>query len=423
MFEVSLAGGITTAIFCTIISHKAQLNTDSILIRTALAAIWLPALALFLHQNSSWSMAAIAILTVVLSCSLFGARTEFPTCGSEPASVPEFFSFQLTWRPQVSVLASLGLELAILGYMAGYSMVALLLTACAFAIWTWSFYSYADPGLQLGFHHRPAQLRNLSAAILAFILVVIGLTPYLGRKHGWGNHEGKYAWHPSSAPRSTGALANKQEDISPRTGTSEGNTGIVLWPEKEIVTRLVAPPPMRQSLSLENLSKSDPLIVPFNGVYWFFRSPDVRPPRTSRQAHASPDAVEIRSTDRSPLSVEAYDHLGTLIDLDCCSKIQIAIRNADRYPETVTLELVLVNTSLPQKPSQSLGSALVHSTQSWKIYEKPKPSSETLNYAIPVRRSLRRFDELKIIFQLNRARADAAARIAIDHFVLVPRGL
>jgi hypothetical protein len=49
--------------------------------------------------------------------------------------------------------------------------------------------------------------------------------------------------------------------------------------------------------------------------------------------------------------------------------------------------------------------------------------TETLNFAIPPGASLRHFDEIRIIFRLDRARADAAARIAIDHLVLIPRGL
>jgi hypothetical protein len=164
-------------------------------------------------------------------------------------------------------------------------------------------------------------------------------------------------------------------------------------------------------------------VIPFNGVYWFFKAPDVQPPKGSRQAHASPETVDIRSTDRRPLSIEAHDYLGNLIDLNCCSRIQIAIRNADRYPETVSLELVLVNTSLPSRPSESLGRMIVKSTRPWNIYEKPAPASETLNFAIPHRPTLRRFDEVTIVFRLDRARADAGAKIAIDHFVLVPRGL
>jgi hypothetical protein len=174
---------------------------------------------------------------------------------------------------------------------------------------------------------------------------------------------------------------------------------------------------------LTNFHNVDPLVIPFNGVYWFFKAPDLQPPKSSRQAHASPETVEIRSVDRRPLSIEAHDHLGQLIDLNCCRSIQVAIRNADRYPETVSLELLLVNTSLPDKPSQSLGRIMVKSSRPWKLYDKPSVSNETLNFAIPANRLLRRFDEVRVVFRLDRARADAAAKIAIDHLVLVPRGL
>jgi hypothetical protein len=66
---------------------------------------------------------------------------------------------------------------------------------------------------------------------------------------------------------------------------------------------------------------------------------------------------------------------------------------------------------------------LVKSTRPWRIYEHPQPVNETLTFPISTRASLRHFDELKIVFRLDRARADAAARIAIDHFVLIPRGM
>jgi hypothetical protein len=113
-----------------------------------------------------------------------------------------------------------------------------------------------------------------------------------------------------------------------------------------------------------------------------------------------------------------------MIALDCCSRIQIAIRNADHYPETVSLELVLINTSVPERPSQSLGSMMVRSTRPWSLYgEKSTPVSETLNFAIPGKTALRRFDEVRIVFRIDSARADAGPKIAIDHLVLVPRGL
>lgn len=205
---------------------------------------------------------------------------------------------------------------------------------------------------------------------------------------------------------------------------AEGDPGVVLWPDKQTHTRLVAPTPVIENALLSGHGSTKPLEIPFGGVYWLFRAPDIHPPRTSRQAHGSPEKLDIRSTDRRALSMEAHENLGSMIDLNCCRKIQIAIRNADRYPETVTMELVLINSAAPGKPSQSLGRTMVTSTRPWRLYDKPSsPASETLNFIIPPHASIRRFDEVMVVFRLDAARADAGPKIAIDRFVLIPRGL
>ena len=131
--------------------------------------------------------------------------------------------------------------------------------------------------------------------------------------------------------------------------------------------------------------------------------------------------VNTRSTDRRALLMEAHQNLGTLINLDCCSTIQVAIRNADRYPESVSLELILTNTRSPGKPSQPLGSIMVKSTAPWKLYGDQPPVAETLSFKVPAKSAIRRFDEVTIVFHLDVDRADFGARIGIDRFVLVPR--
>jgi hypothetical protein len=87
------------------------------------------------------------------------------------------------------------------------------------------------------------------------------------------------------------------------------------------------------------------------------------------------------------------------------------------------MELVLIDTTVRGKPSQSLGKVMVKSSRPWNIYDERPPASETLNFAIPVRASIRRFDEVVVVFRLDSARADAGPKVAIDRFVLVPRGL
>ena len=121
--------------------------------------------------------------------------------------------------------------------------------------------------------------------------------------------------------------------------------------------------------------------------------------------------------------MQAHQNFGALIDLNCCSKVQIALSNADRHPGTVSVELVVVNTSLAGRPSQSLGQAMVTSTLRWKPYDDRPPVEEILTFGIPAAPAIRQFDEARVLFQLHAPRADTSAKISIQRFLLVPRGL
>jgi hypothetical protein len=117
--------------------------------------------------------------------------------------------------------------------------------------------------------------------------------------------------------------------------------------------------------------------------------------------------------------MEAHQNLGKLIDLACCREIRIEIQNADRYPGTVSMELVLENSREGQKGQVSLGSAPVTSTPSGPTGE---PMKETLTFPIPSRTPIRQFDELTIRFPRMKNRIARSAKIAIQRFVLIPRG-
>ena len=74
-----------------------------------------------------------------------------------------------------------------------------------------------------------------------------------------------------------------------------------------------------------------------------------------RLAEALPQII----TDHQPIQMEAHHKLDQAIALDCCRAIQLAIRNADRYPNTIALELVLIDRDGPGAPSISLGREIV----------------------------------------------------------------
>lgn len=390
----------------------------------SLNALWLAPLALFIRENSLWTLVLPAIVAVLVTLSIRDVQPP-PAAGSREESLlfslyPDNLPLWYKRSPQISTAAALCAEGGLLAAFAGCGFWAALLVTIAFATWTWSYTRNTEVAR---WQHSPGERRAFMLVPLAFVFELVALFPFLQTSHGYGRFGisvGSHGFLTDGSGHYRGQPIRVTSPEKSALTASEGDSGIILIPASETITKLVAPTPVQLTALPASGRTSDPLVIPFNGVYWFFKAPDIQPPRTSRQAYASPDKVEIRSTDRRPLSIEAHDYLGSLIDLNCCSRIQIAIRNADRYPETVSLELVLVNTTLPSRPSESLGVALVKSTH---IYGKPSPASETLNFPIPQRPSLLRFDEVRIVFRLDRARADAGARIAIDHFVLVPRGL
>jgi hypothetical protein len=77
---------------------------------------------------------------------------------------------------------------------------------------------------------------------------------------------------------------------------SDAYVGILLWPEKQRSTQLIAPLPISFKQHLFGDNRVNPLLIPFDGVYWFYKAPDAQPPATSREAHGSPEMFSIRST-------------------------------------------------------------------------------------------------------------------------------
>ena len=420
-----------------------------LILGASLDAIWLAPLALFIQENSPWAMLIAAVLVASIAKSFYslqdwsdqsdGSESLVLALGRSSFSPPE--SSPGFWRLIRAAGAALCAQTGAVVGFAGYPFTAALLVGISSATWTWSFAMDSAPENWQNSRSPQSTSRLLLVLAMASAFTTGGLIPYLRNTYRIGgagvpsrHHSRQLTTHADRRGEPGGEKASKGGD---RRGQSSGekasegsspaakdaNSGIILWAKEQTYTKLVAPVPAMGNGLLRSNRSAKPLIIPFNGVYWFFKAPDLHPPSTSRQVQGSPELLDIHSTDRRPLSMEAHEHFGGMIDVDCCSRIQIAIRNADLYSETVSLELILVDSSLPGKPSLSLGTIMAKSTRSWKIYEQPSPTGETLNFPIPPTHTLRRFDEVTIVFRLEAFRADDGAKIAIDHFVLVPRGL
>jgi len=432
VLEVFLVSAAVAWGLSTIRPRPSGVDTRRLILRTSLDALWLAPLALFLREDSIWAMPMAAVFVT-------RAVTSFQSLQDEPGPIDReaspLFPLRTTfgapqsstfWEQAAGAGATLCAEAGAIAAFAGYSFSSAFLVGIASAVWTWSFTRGAQPNAGQS-PSRQFSSRPLSMIALAIVITAAGLIRYLPhsfRIRGFGVPSLYHARQGSPRGEKGGQVGRQKTFDRAGLAPDESDSGIVLWPEAQTQTKLVAPTPALGEALQTGRGSAKPLEIPFDGVYWFFKAPDLHPPKTSRQAHGSPELVNIRSTDRRPLSMEAHDHLGNMLNLDCCSRIQVAIRNADHYPETVSLELVLINTSALGKPSQSLGTVMVRSTRPWKLFDEPaKPVSETLNFVVPAHASIHYFDEVMVAFRLDAARADAGPKIAIDRFVLVPRGL
>ncbi|HXA51047.1 MAG TPA: hypothetical protein VNV86_12110, partial [Candidatus Acidoferrum sp.] len=332
------------------------------------------------------------------------------------------------WREvSPAVTASLSLQTAITALMLHVPMLAAVSFAMFLSLGTAYTLTRRPP------HQRPPEslprslLGVLLTLVLAIGLTVGGMLPGMlhgggsGLGFGEGNGNGGNATAASPASKPEGAGTSDRPDLSkfPDAGAAEGGfPGVILWPEIKPYATLIAP--MTQRADGLGTVEAKPMVIPFSGEYWMFRWPFAKPPRTSYFQRGSPANLSFKTTDHRSLQMEARHQLEQSIALDCCSRIQLAIRNADRFPNTIAIELVLIDNEHSGLPPLSLGHELVASVPDLR-HEPVKAVNETLSFAVPNAAPIAAFNEFKIVFQRDRRRADQSAKVAVDRFVLIPR--
>jgi hypothetical protein len=306
-----------------------------------------------------------------------------------------------------ALIASFCIQTAVLAGYARYPGIAAVLWVVAGIV---IIQSVREAG---GGVRRRTQRRLRDA--LATIILLGGLLRFGILQLPFGGGGG---YHPPAPPApSNNPPANNGSSTA--ADNSGDHTGVILLPEKQQHTTLVPPLPSMPS-DLFDAKHQNPISIPFYGAYWFFKLPDSKPPANSYVTHGTPAEMTFFAPDSRPLIMEAHQNLGKLIDLACCREIRIEIRNADRYPGTVSMELVLVNSREGQRGEVSLGSAPVTSAPD-QTGDPGVPMRETLTFPIRARTAIRQFDELMIRFPRMKNRISRSAKIAIERFVLVPR--
>lgn len=358
-------------------------------LRSVAASIWLAPLAILTFQGSVWAAVPLIVL-VSLATPLFGLHREPPPPSHDPKLLRQFPS---------SMIAAAAIQFAAIEALLHHALAAGLLLSIGAALLAWRA-TAIDP------QARPRPARAATMIFFALMLGLFGMLPFQAV--------------PAGAATS-GNAAYGGDDRSAKNGEGDGISvadsyrGIILLSEHQPHVTLVPPlPALSRNPFRENHKE---LQIPFFGVYWFFRSPDARPPKDSVEMRGTPAALTFRSHDRRALIMEAHQNLGTPFQISCCSSVQLSITNRNRAPGSVAIELILVDTFDAIKPFQSLGVLPVQS-----IFRGDGPGvSEVLEYPIPEAAKLVQFDEFTIRFHRPYLAARESANVAIDGFTLKPR--
>jgi hypothetical protein len=352
----------------------------------------------------------LALATVALAFSL--RRLFLPSAESDPTAHPPGYAGDLPnlyglpipdFRPisafVIAICAQTALILAIAGYLSFPGI--LLSTSLAMLVWRWTA---LDRTAAVRLTGRSQSILLCAFAIFFTVLALIPWVPAkLNRRNDVAAHKPALITHES-----------KDSDVP-----GSDYVGIILWPPPVKKTEIVPPKPHSASFEIGRAAR--PVVIPFDGQYWYFKAPSKRPDPRAHVAHGRSTYVNVRSTDAAPLLMEAYQNLGTSIDLTCCSEIDVAITNADVRPGTIALGLRLADSTSLGEPSQELGYRTIVSSNATTIPLTRPPVDEVLRFPIPRPSAIHRFDEITIEFLSARDRARAGAKVSIQTFTLIPR--
>jgi hypothetical protein len=402
-------GAIGTSIPWFFLKIKPSFSLASLSKIATVSWIFFPCILLFYRRQSPWMFLALALATVA---SAFSLRRLFPA-SAEPdqrkppdrytSDLPNLYGLPIAdFRPVRAFFIAICAQAALLLAIADRPISAgLLLSIClSLLVWRWSA---LDSGAIQQFAGRRQSIL-LSAFALCF--TVLALLPWLAGK-SYGSKE---------VPRRPALITHESRE-SDVPGSDY--VGIILWPPPIKKTEIVPPRPHSTSFAIGKASQ--PVVIPFDGQYWYFKAPSKRPGPRAHIAHGRATYVNVHSTDSAPLLMEAYQNLGTAIDLECCSEIDVAITNADVRPGTIALGIRLADSGPIGEPSQDLGERTIVSSKAAQIPLSRPPVEEVLRFPIPRPTTIHRFDEITIVFLPAKERARGGAKVSIQSFTLIPR--
>jgi hypothetical protein len=380
--------------------------------------VWIPALVLLFRKDSAWAPAVAAAGAAVLAVSL---RRSGPPALS-PASAPpeeerqEIFaqclrSAPTEWSGPVIALCVYGEALV---FARGWLFAGCVLLALAPFNFAWVRTPTEHSG-RFGSRMNAATLRQASSAIPALAVTVLAMLAGMGHDlHLWGMGLGGGQGHSATDLQKTQNL--------PADPSLGGHVSIILLtaPQNQ---QFQVPRPTQPLLQGNRLNK--PMVIQFDGEYWYFQPPDSGPGPGAYTARDNPLTANIHSVLAIPLLMQAHQRLGSPLPLGCCREVEVEIENREQASGTPELAMSLSDSAHPGK-SLLLG---VQSVRSSLSRAGSAPAQETLRFTIPApagpaagpgKDQLRQFDQIDMLIMPSSARMQSGAKIAVRTLKFMP---
>ena len=383
---------------------------------TATGWVWIPAIVLLSRQDSAWAPAVAAAGAAVLAVSL--RRTGPAALDQSSTPVPvideplqqELFAQSL----QTARAEWYGLAIAICIFAEVLVLArGWLFPGCVFlALAAFAFAWARTPATHPGSIRRITTVALRQAKSAAPALIVTILAMLIGARHDiqqWGMGLDLAHRHKAAASQS---LLNKQ-DTQPHASFG-GHVSVILL-TAPLKQQLVAPRTKDPILHTARLTK--PMVIQFDGEYWYFQPPDSDLGPGAFIAHSSPLTTNIHSVLSIPILMQAHQHLGTPLPIECCREVDVEVEDRDDHPGPLVMGVMLTDSASPGKPSLLLGERAISSNSA--------AAHETLRFTIPaqtgpVQRRIHQFDQIDFVIVPDSSRRQSGAKVAIRTLELLP---
>jgi hypothetical protein len=420
VFAAVLSGVAGTCVFWFRSRTDPSLSLSLFLLTSAVGWVWIPSVLLLSRQDS---IAAVFAGTMGAAVMATGLRKVVSSDAgtlrhnSSGWKSGELFAQSLYMPPREphALLISLCIYCGFFA-LRGHQIftASILLALCTFLL-AWKLTLVGDRTSANAEDKSRAVLRlvrvGLAAVLFTFAVVLLGL------QHRIHSSATDIAFARGRGSSVTRAPQQKRRADNSTSGLA-GYESIILWPAPE-KKRVVAPSPSRTSLQGLRMP-TKPMVIPFQGAYWYFRPRGHGPGSSTHVAHGNPLTMDIRSSDFVPLVMEAHQDLGAAIPLACCREIQVTIQNNDNTRGAIALGVLLTDSTSLGKPTLYLDQQPVLSAEPSHFSFKSLPALEVLRFAIPHHPKIQRFDEITVIVFPDSERARTGAKIAITQFALLP---